>query len=316
MCMNIAYFHTNTILSSWTIWNGAKILRSLGHRVWDAAIPTDVNGAVVNQISQDDFAHCRRQLPSREQLQAFDVLIVAGPEYIDHWLDALYGNNWPSLVPNRIGLFLESTQRTGFERRIERTKNNYTHCYYPDLNDAARFAGHWHRPHIDTEKFRPAPEHQKKYGAAFVGSLYQSRIELLQQVQQYLPEQIRAAFVCCHDLAGECHALWTGLYRRDIWEMRVHIGLPSNNPMPVSRPFETLACGTFLLESTTLPEPLQRDVHYVSYHPYDARGLAELIKYYLAHESEREEIARAGCKLVREEFSSRRFWQDLLKFSV
>lgn len=36
--MKIAYFHTNTIRSSWTIWNAANTMRGLGHEVIDAPL--------------------------------------------------------------------------------------------------------------------------------------------------------------------------------------------------------------------------------------------------------------------------------------
>jgi spore maturation protein CgeB len=118
--------------------------------------------------------------------------------------------------------------------------------------------------------------------------------------------------VHCHDIEGECHELWTSLYVNNIRQLRIHIALPSNNPMIVGRPFETLACGTFLLSCDKLPEPLVEGQHYRQYDPGGLKHTARIIEYYLAHEDEREKIAADGCKVVHEEYSARKFWADAL----
>jgi spore maturation protein CgeB len=80
--------------------------------------------------------------------------------------------------------------------------------------------------------------------------------------------------------------------------------------MMVSRPFETLACGTFLLNYDTKDNPFRDGVHCRIYDP--EKPHADLIRYYIAHEDERESIARAGCEEVRTNYSLRQRLSEVL----
>lgn len=311
--MRLAYFHTNTVLSSWSIWGAANVLRRMGHEVFDAPIPTDARGVVVRQVTPPELARIARQLPSLTDLAACDRIIVQGPEYVSPWLRTLYDDQWYKLSPRRVGLFLESSARGDAQLPIAQLAKDYDLCFFPDLADAERQGGLCTRPSIDTTVFCPDARTPKAYAAGFVGTLYPKRVAFLQRLAPLLEGiPFVAGSVHAHDLGGECHALWTELYVRNLRQLRIHVALPSNNPMPVSRPFETLACGTFLLESSTLPEPLADQKHYRRYDPDDPAALAELIRYYLTHEDEREAIARAGCEAMRREFAAERAWEELL----
>jgi spore maturation protein CgeB len=80
--------------------------------------------------------------------------------------------------------------------------------------------------------------------------------------------------------------------------------------MPTSRPFETMACGTFLLTWAELSAPFVEGEHYAR---YDGPGdLANKLERYLTDERLRESIAAAGCSLVNREFSSERMWSEVL----
>jgi glycosyltransferase involved in cell wall biosynthesis len=310
--MQLAYFHTNTILSSWTIWGAATVLRRMGHDVLDAPIPTNAFGQVIRNMSSDEFNGYARHLPTLDDLRACDRIIVMGPEYIAPWLVTLYGENWRTLASPRVGIFLESTARSDVKLPIESLKANYNICYFPDPSDARRLGGYWPRPSVDTAVFCPDDHTPKRYGAAFVGTLYPKRTEFLNRLAPHLDGPFVVGDVHAHDIGGECQELWTQLYVRSLRQIQVHVALPSNNPMPVSRPFETLACGTFLIESSRLPEPLEDRVHYRLYDAADPTNLAELIRYYLVHERERQAMAREGCALVRREFAAERMWQEVL----
>jgi hypothetical protein len=239
--MNILYFHTNTILSSWTIWNGASIIRSLGHTVLDAAIPTDIQGRVITQITRRQFERFKNQLPKLGDLETCDCVVVVGPEYIEHWLVELYGKSWHQVPKRKIGVCLESTRAVNIKVPIAQVQEKYNTCWFPDPCDANLFNGYSTTPFVDLTRFEPNPNTSKRFGAGFVGSVYQSRVELLLKLSKLLREPLMVGDVHCHDIEGECHELWTSLYVNNIRQLRIHIALPSNNPMIVGRPFETLA---------------------------------------------------------------------------
>jgi len=203
--------------------------------------------------------------------------------------------------------------------------------YFPDRADANRLGGRDIKGSVDVRMFRPCergtlPEHicdqacysqrmaAKKYEAAFVGSLYPKRTEFLYKLLPLLPEvEFYANGVTVRDLGGECQREWAELLVKNIRQIKVHVALPSNNmTMMVSRPFETLACGTFLLNYDTPDNPFRDGVHCRIYDPEKPQELADLIRYYIAHEDERESIAvRAARKYgqtTRSGSASVKYW--------
>jgi len=93
-----------------------------------------------------------------------------------------------------------------------------------------------------------------------------------------------------------------GRYKEDfvktINSLKIHLNLnifgPGGNGLLVGRVWETIGCGTFLLtQRKDFIEDFFKDgEHLVLFEtPEDC---AEKIKYYLAHEKEREKIAKAG----------------------
>jgi len=310
--MKLAYFHTNTILSSWNFWGAAHTLRRMSHEVLDAAIPTNEHGAVILTVTGEQFENFRAIFPSLDYLNQCDRIVVAGPEYVSPWLGSLYGADWQRLTARKIGLCLESSTRAEY-LAIDQVGQDYDVCYYPDPRDVERIPNaRLQRPHIDVERFSTVGI-PKLCDVGFVGSLYPKRQRFVQSLQRRLGVQFCLGDVRVHSLEGEHQELWTSLYVRSINRLRIHVSLPSINPMTVTRPFETMACGVFLLESTELPEPLDDGTHYRRYDEHNPQELARLIEYYLAHEQEREQIARAGQRAVREHFSAERFWTDILK---
>src|SRR5512143_2766137 len=80
-----------------------------------------------------------------------------------------------------------------------------------------------------------------------------------------LRHRIECGQVAAWSFGHEVHEVWTQLYVQAIQQMRVHVDLPSNNPMPTLRPFETMACGTACVTWAKLPAPLVEGVHYRRY---------------------------------------------------
>jgi glycosyltransferase involved in cell wall biosynthesis len=301
----------------------ADTLRAMGHEVLDGMIPTNAQGQVLQNVGREDFKRTVALMPTLESLQSCDAILVAGPEYIAIWLNSLYGKDqWCSLKPCRVAFFLESTRRKDIQLGYEPLMGWFDLHYFPDRSDANRLGGHHIKGSVDLVMFRPCekgtpPAHicdqtcysqrmaAKKYEAAFVGTLYPKRIEFLNKLLPLLSDvDFYANGVTVRDLGGECQREWAELLVKNIRQIKIHVALPSNNMnMMVSRPFETLACGTFLVTYDTKDNPFRDRVHCRTYDPENPQELADLIRYYMAHEDEREAIARAGCEEVRTHYS-------------
>jgi len=330
--MRVAYFHTGTILSSWSIFSIGATLRSLGHEVLEGTIPTNFHGAVVNNLGRGDFERIRAKMPTLADLESCDTILVAGPEYVAVWLNTLYGKDqWCKLSARRIALYLESTERKDTQFRYDIFADWYHDHYFPDRDDVARYQGKYLKGFIDLQMFKPCideaqPGHscdaacrkrrmaEKKYQAAFVGSLYQKRMDFLKALLPLIPGiEFYANGVAVRDLSGECHREWAELLARNIRQIKVHVALPSNNfKMMVARPFETMACGTFLLTYRTEDNPFQDGVHCCLYDPAKPAELAEMIRHYATHEEEREKIARAGFEEMRKHYDVRERLAEIL----
>ena len=329
--MRVAYFHTGTILSSWSIYSIGATLRSMGHEVFEGTIPTNFHGAVVNNLGRGDFDRIRAKMPTLQELESCDAILVAGPEYVAVWLNTLYGKEqWCKLKARRIALYLESTERQDAKFRYDIFADWYDEHYFPDRDDVARFHGkpldgfidlrcsspastRASRPFMRSGLHRPAMA-EKKYHAAFVGSLYPKRMQFLNELLPLISGiDFYANGVAVRDLSGECHREWAELLAKNIRQIKIHVALPSNNiKMMVARPFETMACGTFLLTYRTEDNPFRDGVHCRLYDPAKPRELAELIRYYATHEEEREAIARAGFEEIRKNYCVRQRLAQIL----
>lgn len=330
--MRIARFNTGTILSSWTNLAVAGALRSMGHEVLEGVIPTNAHGAVIHQLGRQEYERAMGGMPTLDQLKTCDVILVSGPEYVAVWLNTLYGKEeWRKLSAKKVGFYLESSQREDVQFQYEIFADWYDVHFYPDPRDAQRLKGHHIIPYVDTEMFRPCDLEKdsghdcsngcrtrrmqaKKYDAAFVGSLYGKRMQFLTRLLPLIPEiDFHANGVTVRDLGGECQREWAQLMVKNLRQIKVHVALPSNNTnMIVMRPFETLACGTFLLTYKTNDNLLRDGEHCRMYDPEKPEELAEMIRYYVSHEDEREAIAKAGFEEIRRNYSIQKRMTEVL----
>jgi glycosyltransferase involved in cell wall biosynthesis len=315
--MRLAHFHTNTILSSWSTLAIPETLRRMGNEVLEGAIPTNQQGAVIHQLGRREFQQAVARMPKWEDLQKCDAILVSGPEYVLVWLNTLYGKEkWCSLNIPRVGFHLETSEREDHNFHYEQLQDWCNIHFYPSPEDATRFKGHYLLGAVDTEMFKPAgvadsqgeceaASGGKKYDVGFVGTLYTKRLEFLARLLPLLDDlDFRAGVVAVRDINGERHRNWAELLVENLQQLRIHVGLPSNNiRMMVSRPLETMASGTFLLTYRTEHDVFRDGEHCRFYNPENPQELADLVHYYLKHESERESIARAGCQEVRQNFS-------------
>ena len=79
------------------------------------------------------------------------------------------------------------------------------------------------------------------------------------------------------------------------------------------RVFETLSCGAMLMEDDGMQtkEFFEPDRDYAMFH--DQEDLLKKIRYYLAHEDERQTIAQSGHKKVTQIYNARNMWGAIFK---
>lgn len=309
--MKICYFHPNTIRSSWTLWAGARAMRRLGHDVIDAPVPTTYDGRVAPPgppgALLGPWSNCP-QLPSLDEVIACDRIIVCAPEYIAGWLRNHYTDQaWDPL--DRWGIFVESSDRSDRVFDYGWHRSNYSRCWFPDAEDAQNFDAEVLPPFVDCSMFHPPQEWDhvdRNVEVGFMGTLYQKRAEFLQGVKS----SIVCGQVSAYSLVGEAHEKWTELYRDALWSMRIHVDLPSNNPMMTSRPFETMAAGTCLVTWALLPPPFIPSKHYVRYTTPASFDMA--IEALLADDYRRRQMENVSFALVNMNFDALDGWRKIL----
>ncbi|NQT03224.1 MAG: glycosyltransferase, partial [Planctomycetes bacterium] len=79
------------------------------------------------------------------------------------------------------------------------------------------------------------------------------------------------------------------------------------------RVFESILCGAMLLEEEN-PETTKWFEPMLEYVPFkNNHDLLDRIRYYLEHDSERDEIARRGLEKANERYTGRIYWETILK---
>ena len=293
--MRVTYIHTNTVLSSWTLWSGASTLERAGYDVQDVAIPCNDLGQVLP---------CPRLCVSGPELDTSDVVLVAGPEYVHGWITGIWGERWPR--SKAVGLILESTRLPGSRLPFGHARSLVSRAFWTDPRD-----GQVCPAGVDCEMFRPGT--RAKRGTGFVGTLYPARARFLAALNRHLQDPVVACDPQVRDKLGRPMPFeWTEFYRDCLRNLEILVSLPSQNPCTVARPFEALACGTFLLEATELPAPFVSGAHYVKYDPANLPDLAAKVRHYREHPVERESIAKAGLECMLEHFKVEQVWTKIL----
>jgi len=86
---------------------------------------------------------------------------------------------------------------------------------------------------------------------------------------------------------------------------------PNGGAQVKGRVFEVLLCGSMLLEAENA-ETAKFFVPMIDYVPFsNEKDLVDKVKYYLAHDDEREEIAANGHKKIQEKYSGEMWWKTI-----
>ncbi len=274
--LNVAVFHnTAQVGSAWCCAEGiVNALRRQEYKVLDCGNPqtTPAPAALLEQA---------------------DLIILGAPEWYDQVLLSYYGEAWQHLKAVKVAWYAESAFRDDRTFDFARCAAVADLHYFPAEQDAAKFGGQWLPFAADTTVFYPR-EVEKRLDTAFLGTLYPKRLQyirdtgfpitLLPPVRHADPRQ---SFLLLAEAYASTH---------------IFVNLPAYSRLLVTKVTEVMACRTMLV-TPKIDHPsghrnmlqFENGKHLVYYDQNRPHELSALLRYYLNHPIELEEVARAGC---------------------
>lgn len=329
--MKIAVFHPENMACAWSMAGGiTSTLRKMGHSVTDVVMPT------MRQADQQLMDYFKAERPKLEEVAAMDLLIVSGPEHICPWIVAIYGQKeWESLTMPKAAWLHESCRREDFQFDVNNFKWIADEFFFAgqqdaDFHDQAPFLlgrSHWMPLGVDTDIFKPGMKIdlgniplRHAHEIAFIGLQYPKRHTFLQALTRHKIPAIKLGRVMIEDLNGFDAEGTARRLAANYRSIKVFLNLPAMSNMLVSKVYEVMACGTFLLTSS-LPEDGIKNMdlfkggkHLVYYKASHIPYLAQLLRDWIdaKHDEDRKIIAETGCKEVHENHSLKKRMEDML----
>jgi hypothetical protein len=273
----IAVFHCQAFPgSAWCCAEGIVMtLMDLGYQVMDCGRP---NWTVV----------------PIEALSQADLIIMSAVEWYDDILAERYGEAWFQLKAVKVAWYAESAHRDDRDFPFERVRPLASLHYFPAIQDADEFGGHWLPFGADTTVFKPK-EVETQHDVAFLGSMYPKRVEYLQNISA----DIAFLSVVFHDDRRQGFELLAASY----CTTRIFLNLPSYSRLLVTKVTEVMACKVMLITPGIDHPSGRRNMaqfedgkHLVYYDPERPQDIGEIIRHYIARPAEREAIAEAGWR--------------------
>lgn len=302
------------MLASWYTLGGYRLtLERMGHEVIDVALPG-------NQVNKQGV-----QYPMEATLRSCDCIIIGFAEYVVPWLQELYGlERWRAIPVPKIARYDESFDRRDLAHLMdwEKLKRWADHHFFPAKQDAERFDGHFLPYAADDSIFTPQ-DRKKKYDLGFIGQMYDKRKYYANCLLPHLEGiTFNGGPVIISDLSGTpalgFELEQTQLLAKNYSQIKVFFCLPPLSSLIVCKAFEVMGCGTFLMyprlegDARKNLSIFEDGKHLVYYTLGDYVGNASRIRYYLEHQEERERIAEAGCKLIREKYRLYQMFERML----
>jgi hypothetical protein len=311
--MRIALFYPKNLYASWYALGGYKLaLERLGHEVVDLPFPG-------NEVANIEVF--RAIFPTIETLNGCDVILSMFHEYVQPWLEAIYGATWKTLTTPVIARFDESMDRADLQlpKRVPELLAWADYYSFPAAQDAERWHGQWLPFAGDTSMFQPTAT-EKEYEIGFVGSMYPVRLKYLEKLAEHLPNDLTFVSGPCivQDLGGVNTLESTRLLAENYRKVKIFFCLPPMSRLLVCKVFEVMASGTFLMYPTLPGDAMANTTifesgkHLVYYQGGHLKKNAAQILHYLENDSEREAIAKAGCDKVHSEHTLDQMLEKLL----
>lgn len=294
--MKIAAFFSDSPFASWGQSRGfAAVLRRMGHKVVDIAIPP------TQRVTASQVARINKPIDD------CDLILISGPEHLRDWINQFYPQ-WNKLKAPKVGWYHESFHaREDYSLTYENFRAMFDYHVFPDKDDAEKYKGDWLSLGVDTDMFKDvddesAPITSIRYkpdrdiDCAFIGLMYPKRQRFYEELKPFLkgiPLRVNNGNVVVHGIDGmdveRTAKLMGETYRR----IKVFVSFPSICNVLVSKILESMASGCYLIAPK---QPLELK-NYAGYS--DAKECAKEIREALALAPYREKIARAGCEEAR-----------------
>jgi glycosyltransferase involved in cell wall biosynthesis len=306
--MRIAVFYPKDRSAAWSMGGGLPAtLRRMGHAVTDGAIRPGAGSAA-------DIEAARVTMPALEHLRSMDAILISGPEHLIPWLDEIYGKyEWKQLQARKAAWLHESLFREDYSIQFDQIQPWADEYFFPAVQDAefcdqesfAKGHSHWLPFGVDTEVFKPDGFEKKEWPVAFIGGIYEKRARFLRALSRHAIPPIRIGGVMI-DVMGfqalESAKRLADCYRRT----SVFFNLPALSQCLVSKVYEVMACGTFLLTPMLSADrgvaknqaAFTSGHHLVYYRSSNLPYVAQLLREWSSEEksAEREMIAASGCR--------------------
>lgn len=343
--MKVAVFFSQDPTAGWNMGEGiVRTLKRMGHTVIPGPLPT------AREANERLVEITKAAAPKMDALKACDVIIVSGPEHISPWIDVCYSKyGWKNMgVPKACWLH-ESCTREDYTIDFDSLKWCGDEWFFPAIQDAefhdqemfAPGRSHWLPFGVDTEMFKThdcfcyrdsdcCPRHNPRkaiFDVGFLGLLYQKRQLFLKALSRHNHPPIRVGMCSVADLHGYHLEKSIRLLVSNTREIKVFINLPALSQLLVSKIYEVMACGTFLITPQVTDyrgaaknmAPFEDGKHLIYYSPSNVGYVAQLLREWTSPEkdAERARIAEAGCAEVHKNHSlMQRLAELLLKVSV
>jgi hypothetical protein len=242
----------------------------------------------------------RKTFPTKEQLQTFDGILISGPEHIRPEIMALYPE-WNEISVPKVSWMHETVEREDYGRLPIDVIRQFANVTFAPAAQDEKYGLRWLPFGVDTEIFKPNWNQEKIYDTAFIGLVYPKRTEFLEKLTPYLRGiKLLVGNIQIHDLGGVRVRETAALYADNLRQIKVFVNLPTLSQLAVTKVYEALACGTFLITPAITEYRNFENLQAHFYDPSKPESLAESIRFCLEQEEQRIEATRVCCEQVHQ----------------
>lgn len=286
----------------------------MGHEVYSGPLPP------TNKVTAAQVAALKKACPTQEQLEACDLILICGAEYLQDWIRFLYPQ-WDKIKTVKAGWFHESLDYAAKKNvKYDDVLKYIDVPFLPNPQDAIDKKTKWLPIGVDTEMFKPAAIPLKPIEVGFTGLLYEKRAKFLGTLIPYVGDlEIRFGNIQLLGADSDTHLFkrQTEILAQNYCAMEILLNLPSMSNVLVMKVIEAMACGTFVL-TPEMPSLLHEKLGFkdgkdlVFYQESKPKEVSDMLHYFLNHDDEREQIVKQGCKFVKENFRMEKRVEEII----